>query len=201
MRGGNRLVMLEKVAPYWRILLIFLGWGAVCFLLYFFVLSPSTEDDLQPEPEAQHKKQPKVASSLTKSPPPHVQSQEKDPFELNFSESEIEEAKEVVNQFLDVFYEGDRTKREAFIDQLKPYTTDAYLDLYRYANGLGEPIAIKEKHIQYVEQGRNAPQGAIGFHTVVITDEGDYFSSIYYLTRVNGTWRIAKEEEGLVPEE
>lgn len=188
------------MSGYGRIFLILLSWGAICFLLYLFVLSPSTKNDLQTKPNAQKDEPLKVVSSSTTSPPPLEQPQ-KDPFEFDFSESDIDEAREVVTKFLDVMYEGERTQREKFINLLKPYTTDSYLDRYRQSNGLGEALTIKEKHVHYIEAGRSAPPGTIGFQTVVITDDGDYFSNIYYLTRENGAWRIAEEEDGLVPEE
>lgn len=190
----------EKRAVYFRIALILLGWGGICFLLYLFIFSPSTETEPQTKPKVQVG-QPKKTSSSTKSPPPTIEQQNHDPFQLSFSENEIDEAKEVVDQFVDVIYEGERTGREEFINQLKPYVTDSYLNMYRQSNGLGEILEIKEKHIRYVEQGNAIPTGTIGFNTTVITDKGDYFSTMYYLIKENGKWRIIEEADGLVPED
>ena len=193
--------MSAKSALSFRIFLILLGWGGVCLLLYLYVFSPSTKNNLQTKPNAQ-KEPPKVASSLTtKSPPPTPIQQQKDPFQLRFSESEIEEAKEVVQKFVDIFYEEERTEREQFLNQLKPYITDSYLNQYRQANGLGEAIKIKEKYIRYIEKEGITSEETMGFHTVVITEDGDYFSKIFYLTKENDKWRIKEEGDGLVPEE
>lgn len=182
-----------------RFFLILVGWGGVCLLLYLFLFSPSTEPNRQTHPNEQKERQ-KVASSLTESPPPTNQQQKKDPFQLSFSETDIKEAKAVVQQFVDLYYEGERMERETFINQLKPYATDSYLDIFRQSNGLGEAIKINEKHVDYIELERSPVKGAMSFHVFVITENEDYFSSIYYLINENGKWKITEEGDGIVPE-
>lgn len=194
------MVDSEKRALYFRIALILLGWGGVCFLLYYFVFSPSTESESEDKPKGQVE-QSKERSPSTESPPPNTEQDNRDPFERSFSEEEINEAKAVVDQFVQVIYEGARTGRKEFIEQLKPYVTDSYLKMYQQGNGLGETIKIKEKIINYVEHGQSIPDGMIGFNTTVVTDQGDYFSTMYYLIKEDGKWRVTEEADGLVPEE
>lgn len=194
------MVDSEKRALYIRIALILLGWGGVCFLLYYFVFSPSSESESENEPKEQVE-QSKEKSPSTESPPPSTEQDNRDPFERSFSEDEINEAKAVVDQFVQVIYEGERAGRKEFIEQLKPYVTDSYLKMYQQGNGLGETIKIKEKIINYVEHGQSIPDGTIGFNTTVVTDQGDYFSTMYYLIKEDGKWRVTEEADGLVPEE
>lgn len=192
----------RKRMTYFRLALILLGWGGACFALYLFISSPSSESKPQTAPKEQQVEQSNQTPSSTESPPP-IQEQQtnRDPFQLSFSESEIEEAKKVVDQFVTVFFEGERTGREEFINQLKPYATDSYLDMYRQSNGLGEVLKVKEKYINYVEQGGAIPAGTISFNTTVVTEKGDYYSIMYYLIKENGKWRIIEEADGLVPED
>lgn len=187
----------EKKVLYFRVALILIGWAGICFLLYYFVFSSTPETVTKPKKKVE---QPKKNLPLVQSPPT-VQQPKEDSFQQSFTESEIKEAKKVIDQFIDVIYEGERSSRDSFVNQLQPYTTTSYLEMYKQANGLGETITIKEKYINYVEHGNSIPEGTIVFNCTVLTEKGDYFSTMYFLVKESGTWRVTEEADGLVPED
>lgn len=178
--------------------LIILAWAGVCGLLYFFVLAPLLKDKSPPNSKTvEQKTQPEA-----KDPPATMkQTPDTGPFNTSFSQAEIEEAKKVVDQFVQVIYEGDRSSRDQFVNQLEQYTTDEYLSTYKQANGLGEPIKLKEKHISHIEHGESAAKGWISFNCTVVTEQGNVYSTLYYLRKQNGTWRVTEEADSFVPED
>lgn len=186
----------EKKKFYMQMTLIVLGWAGICGLLYFFLLAPLLKEDPPPEekPIAQPKKEEKDESAPE-------ESSDQDPFTLSFTQTDIKEAKSVLEQFVKVIYEGERSSRDRFVNQLRPYTTDKYLNTFKQANGLGEPIKIKEKHISHIEHGTSIPAGWISFNSTVVTENGEIQSTMYFLTKESGTWRVTEEADSFVPED
>lgn len=183
---------------FFRYGLLILGWAGICGLLYFFLWIPYFKEE--PSAQKQEVKQ-KEPPASEESPPPTTEPETKDPFQLSFSKSEIQEAQKIVEKFTQLIYEGERTDREGFIEKLKPFTTESYLKKFQHANGLGEPIKIKEKHISYIEQGASIRAGWMGINSTVVTEQGDMFSTMYYLVKENDTWRITEEANGIIPED
>lgn len=192
----------EQKRFYFRMTLMILGWAGVCGLLYFFLLKPFLKDDKPADKKVVKQQQPpsKQQTPNQTEQQPDTQAQQ-DPFEITFTKNDIAAAQKVLDQFTQILYTGNRTSRDAFVNSLKPYTTDDYLTIYKQSNGLGEPIKIKQKKLSYIEQGTSIPEGWMGFNCVIVSDKDVIFSRMYFLVRESGTWRVKEEADSFVPDE
>lgn len=133
----------QKAIMVLRLSLLVLLWGAICFLLYYFLWKPDEPDAPKSSPKKQQTEQ---NISLNEQQPQTVSEQEStdDPYVVFYSEADMQQAKQNAELYLRSAYEIEHDGPSGLIRDIQPYVTPSFAAQFSDINRTGEATPIQK---------------------------------------------------------
>lgn len=180
----------QKVAVVLRLSLLILLWGAICFLLYYFLWKPDEPDHPKP-PTKKHQSEQNQSSIEQQSPTISEVESRNDPYVVSYSETDMQQAKQNAELYLRSAYEIEHKGPSGFIRDIQPYSTSSFAKQFASINRSGNPQPIQKLIIL---PGAESSSQIIQLDCTVIFKNNLASSIVLTMVKEKDQWLVNREE-------
>jgi hypothetical protein len=181
----------QKAAVVLRLSLLILLWGAICFLLYYFLWKPDEPNHSKPSSKKQQTEQTISPVEQQQTQPSSEQESSDDPYVVPYSEADMQQAKQNAELYLRSTYEIEHNGPSGFIRDIQPYVTSSFSEQFSDLNRIGEPLSIQKLILL---PGDESSTQMIQLECTVIFSDKQFINTDLTMLKENNQWLVHREE-------